>query len=267
MYKSNKKKKLILIFLLIIILFFLITIFYPIMKREKYFNKTFDNIYSNFNVKINKKDYKAIKYKDYDCYSLEHKNTEISKLKSKYITVYSSPYCYKEYINRYIFDSDKLFEKKGAKELFYLIKHYGFGPYFVNEFIYDKSKGNDFAKIEEIFSKYRTKYKDTVDNYLTFVEVDKAGAGGIVNIDANPNDESKRSEYQKKFASYFSVKRDFEKIDWYEFKKTMNIRPALAFFIDVNKDEMKKIFEEIKPYYNKNEFIIVLLSNDGESIW
>ena len=267
MYKLNKKKKLILIFLSIIILFFLITTFYPIIKRERYFNKTFDNIYSNFNVKINKKDYKAIKYKDYNCYRLEHKNTKIAKLKSKYITIYSSIYCNKSYINYYISDYDKLFEKKGAKELFYLIKHYGFGPYFVNEFIYDKSKGNDFAKIEEIFSKYRTKYKDTVDNYLTFVEVDKAGAGGIVNIDANPNDESKRSEYQKKFASYFSVKRDFEKIDWYEFKKTMNIRPALAFFIDVNKEEMKKIFEEIKPYYNKNEFIIVLLSNDGESIW
>ena len=47
----------------------------------------------------------------------------------------------------------------------------------------------------------------------------------------------------------------------------MNIRSALAFFIDVNKEEMKKIFEEIKLYYNKNEFIIVLLSNDGESIW
>ena len=75
MYKLNKKKKLILIFLSIIILFFLIIIFYPIMKREKYFNKTFDNIYSNFNVKINKKDYKAIKYKGYDFYSLEHKNT------------------------------------------------------------------------------------------------------------------------------------------------------------------------------------------------
>jgi len=267
MYKSNKKKKIILIFLSIIILFFLITTFYPIIKREIYFNKTFDNIYSNLNVKINKKDYKAIKYKDYNCYRLENKNTEIAKLKSKYITIYSSIYCNKSYINYYISDYYEFYVKKGAKELFYLIKHYGFGPYFVNEFIYDKSKGNDFAKIEEIFSKYRTKYKDTVDNYLTFVEVDKAGAGGIVNIDANPNDESKRSEYQKKFASYFSVKRDFEKIDWYEFKKTMNIRPALAFFIDVNKDEMKKIFEEIKPYYNKNEFIIVLLSNDGESIW
>ena len=123
--------------------------------------------------------------------SLENKNTEIAKLKSKYITIYSSIYCNKSYINYYIFDYYEFYVKKGAKELFYLIKHYNFGPYFVNEFIYDKSKGNDFAKIEEIFSKYRTKYKDTVDNYLTFVEVDKAGAGGIVNIDANPNDESK----------------------------------------------------------------------------
>ena len=80
MYKSNKKKKIILIFLSIIILFFLITTFYPIIKREIYFNKTFDNIYSNLNVKINKKDYKAIKYKDYNCYRLENKNTEIAKL-------------------------------------------------------------------------------------------------------------------------------------------------------------------------------------------
>ena len=88
MYKSNKKKKLILIFLSIIILFFLITTFYPIIKRERYFNKTFDNIYSSLNVKINKKDYKAIKYKDYNCYRLEHKNTKIAKLKSKYITNY-----------------------------------------------------------------------------------------------------------------------------------------------------------------------------------
>ena len=58
------------------------------------------------------------------------------------------------------------------------------------------------------------------------------------------------------YTIYFSVERDFEKIDWYEFKKYLNIKPILCFVTRLDKKELGKVKEAIKPYYNKDEYTI-----------
>ena len=267
MYKLSKTKKILLIFFLVIIFF---KIFFPLFEKIIYFNMTVNDIHSNFNVRIDRKNYKVVD-DGKKCYKLEHK--KIEKLRSEYVSIYSPINSEENYLNYYLSstgfsdETEKFYLRKGGKELFYLIKHYGFGKYFVNEFIYDKTKGNNFEEIEKIFRKYKAEYKDTIVNYLVFTEPDIAGAGGILNVNANPNNKDKRLEYQNKFTSYFSVERKFEEIDWYEFKKATDIKPALTYFINLNKEDLEKVFEEIKPYYNREEFVIVLLGKDGDSIW
>ena len=41
----------------------------------------------------------------------------------------------------------------------------------------------------------------------------------------------------------------------------------ISIWIINHKEELQKLLEEIKPYYNKNEYIITFSSNKGEDIW
>ena len=75
-------------------------------------------------------------------------------------------------------------------------------------------------------------------------------------MDIDSEEYDKILEIDKKFTSYFSVERDFEKIDWYEFKKYLNIKPILCFVTRLDKKELGKVKEAIKPYYNKDEYTI-----------
>ena len=271
--KINRKTKWIL-FIIIIISIWIINhkVFIPKREREEYLDNTTETLYKNFKLKINKNDYKAKIFHDtrnliepFHYYLLEKKNKNIKHAhfiserdECGYLYFYSE----KEYTS--------FFSKSEIIELIRLLRIYGFGPYFVNEFIYDKSKGNDFEKIEQILSKYEKKYNLSSNNgysCISFIKTSKFVSSSILNVDADPEDYYEILQIEKKFISYFSVERDFDKIDWYEFKKYLNIKPILYFSSNASKEELQKLLEEIKPYYNKNEYIITFSSKKGEDIW
>ena len=121
-------------------------------------------------------------------------------------------------------------------------------------------------KIEEILSKYIEKdqiryslsYYVSDNQLISFFNEEKSGyiENSLLNVDIASEDYDKILEIDKKFTSYFSVERDFEKIDWYEFKKYLNIKPILCFVTRLDKKELEKVKEAIKPYYNKDEYTI-----------
>ena len=275
--KSGKRKKWILncILILTVIISFIIyrnVLLYKI-KREKYLDNIIEVLHKNFNLKINKDEYnsKIVRQSTilmpYYYYILEHKTKTIEETKSKYLYSEKDGCRYDSIIN----EDTSFFSKEGTLELFRLIRNYGFGQYFLNEFIYDKTKGNDFEKIEEIFSefqkKHRLSYYDVPEQCLRFVDTDKYASKAILNTDADSEDYYEVLQVQKRFISYFSVERNFEDIDWYDFKKKLKIKPVLLFFTDANKEELTKLLEQIKPYYNRDEYIIAFSGNKGEDVW
>ena len=275
--KSGKRKKWILncILILTVIISFIIyrnVLLYKI-KREKYLDNIIEVLHKNFNLKINKDEYnsKIVRQSTilmpYYYYILEHKTKTIEETKSKYLYSEKDGCRYDSIIN----EDTSFFSKEGTLELFRLIRNYGFGQYFLNEFIYDKTKGNDFEKIEEIFSefqkKHRLSYYDVPEQCLRFVDTDKYASKAILNTDADSEDYYEVLQVQKRFISYFSVERNFEDIDWYDFKKKLKIKPVLLFFTDANKEELTKLLEQIKPYYNRDEYIIAFSDNKGKDVW
>ena len=102
---------------------------------------------------------------------------------------------------------------------------------------------------------------------ISFIKISKFVSPSILNVDADSEDYYELLHIDKKFISYLSVEIDFDKIVLYEFKKYLNIKPILSFYSDASKEELQKLLEEIKPYYNKNEYIITFSSKKGEDIW
>lgn len=173
------------------------------------------------------------------------------------------------------------FNKTGKSNLLLeIIDSYGLRPYLWSQLIYDKSKGNDFEKIEEILKRHGVKYDEKL-----FSEGARKWACGIIpekwdseksaKILARTNtvltviDEECGNQiaegkverlkiYGKKFEEYFSKVRHFEEIDWYEFMKFNNIHPIILInVIDFPKEKVEKIRDEIKPYYNYKDFTIL----------
>ncbi len=271
--KLSEKHKwgMLLILLIGVIIFYIV--FLPEIKKAKYFNDTVEMLYKNYKIKINKDDYIA-EYKPASgwvsgYYYIKKKNENFKSAKSKYLKLDSRIYYGSDYTNLLNEGKYKFFFSERDEEnsvLFDLIKKYGFGPYFMNEFIYDKTKGNDFEKIEEILSKYIEKdqiryslsYYVSDNQLISFFNEEKSGyiENSLLNVDIASEDYDKILEMDKKFASYFSVERDFDKIDWYEFKKYLNIKPILCFVTRLDKKELEKVKEAIKPYYNKDEYTI-----------
>ena len=271
--KLSEKHKwgMLLILLIGVIIFYIV--FLPEIKKAKYFNDTVEMLYKNYKIKINKDDYIA-EYKPASgwvsgYYYIKKKNENFKSAKSKYLKLDSRIYYGSDYTNLLNEGKYKFFFSERDEEnsvLFDLIKKYGFGPYFMNEFIYDKTKGNDFEKIEEVLSKYIEKdqiryslsYYVSDNQIISFFNENKSGyiENSLLNVDIDSEEYDKILEIDKKFTSYFSVERDFEKIDWYEFKKYLNIKPILCFVTRLDKKELEKVKEAIKPYYNKDEYTI-----------
>ena len=268
---SEKHKWGMLLMLLIVVIVYYVVLS-PKIKKAKYFNETVKMLYKDYKIKINKDDY-IVKYAppagwSRGYYYMEKKNKNLKSTKSKYLKLDSEVYYGSGYTNllnegKYEFFSSKRDEENSV--LFDLIKKYGFGPYFMNEFIYDRTKGNDFDKIEEILSKYIEKDQIryslsyyTEDSIILsfFNEKSSYVKNSFLNVDIDSEEYEKILEIDKKFTSYFSVERDFEKIDWYEFKKYLNIKPILCFVTRLDKKELEKVKEAIKPYYNKDEYTI-----------
>ena len=270
---STQKNKWMTILMLLIVAFLYYFVLSPKIKKAKYFNETVKMLHKDYKIKINKDDYIA-EYKPPEnwlsgYYYIKKKNENFKSAKSKYLKLdlgikSASSYTNLIYKEKYNFFSSERDEQNSV--LFNLIKKYGFGPYFINEFIYDKTKGNDFEKIEEILSKYIEKdqiryslsYYVSDNQLISFFNEEKSGyiENSILNVDIASEDYDKILEIDKKFASYFSVERDFDKIDWYEFKKYLNIKPILCFVTRLDKKELGKVKEAIKPYYNKDEYTI-----------
>ena len=269
---SVKKDKWMTILMLLIVAFLYYFVLSPKIKKAKYFNETVKMLYKDYKIKINKDDY-IVKYAppagwSRGYYYMEKKNKNLKSAKSKYLKLDPEVYYVSSYTNIIYREKYNFFSSKRDKEnsvLFDLIKKYGFGPYFINEFIYDKTKGNDFEKIEEILSKYIEKDQIRYSlSYYTgdsiilsfFNEKSAYMKNSLLNVDIDSEEYDKILEMDKKFASYFSVERDFDKIDWYEFKKYLNIKPILCFVTRLDKKELEKVKEAIKPYYNKDEYTI-----------
>ena len=270
---SAQKNKWMTILMLLILAFLYYFVLSPKIKKAKYFNETVKMLHKDYKIKINKDDYIA-EYKPPEnwlsgYYYIKKKNENFKSAKSKYLKLdlgikSASSYTNLIYKEKYNFFSSERDEQNSV--LFNLIKKYGFGPYFINEFIYDKTKGNDFEKIEEILSKYIEKdqiryslsYYVSDNQLISFFNEEKSGyiENSLLNVDIASEDYDKILEIDKKFTSYFSVERDFDKIDWYEFKKYLNIKPILCFVTRLDKKELEKVKEAIKPYYNKDEYII-----------
>ena len=270
--ESTQKNKWMTILMLLIVAFLYYFVLSPKIKKAKYFNETVKMLYKDYKIKINKDDY-IVKYAppagwSRGYYYMEKKNKNLKSAKSKYLKLDPEVYYVSSYTNIIYREKYNFFSSKRDKEnsvLFDLIKKYGFGPYFINEFIYDKTKGNDFEKIEEILSKYIEKDQIRYSlSYYTgdsiilsfFNEKSAYMKNSLLNVDIDSEEYDKILEMDKKFASYFSVERDFDKIDWYEFKKYLNIKPILCFVTRLDKKELEKVKEAIKPYYNKDEYTI-----------
>ena len=269
---STQKNKWMTILMLLIVAFLYYFVLSPKIKKAKYFNETVKMLYKDYKIKINKDDY-IVKYAppagwSRGYYYMEKKNKNLKSAKSKYLKLDPEVYYVSSYTNIIYREKYNFFSSKRDKEnsvLFDLIKKYGFGPYFINEFIYDKTKGNDFEKIEEILSKYIEKDQIRYSlSYYTgdsiilsfFNEKSAYMKNSLLNVDIDSEEYDKILEMDKKFASYFSVERDFDKIDWYEFKKYLNIKPILCFVTRLDKKELEKVKKAIKPYYNKDEYTI-----------
>ena len=270
---SVKKDKWMTILMLLAVFAMYYVVVLPKIKKAKYFNETVKMLHKDYKIKINKDDYIA-EYKPPEnwlsgYHYMRKKNENFKSAKSKYLKLdpgikSASSYTNIIYKEKYNFFSSERDEQNSV--LFNLIKKYGFGPYFINEFIYDKTKGNDFEKIEEILSKYIEKdqiryslsYYVSDNQLISFFNEEKSGyiENSLLNVDIDSEDYDKILEIDKKFTSYFSVERDFEKIDWYEFKKYLNIKPILCFVTRLDKEELGKVKEAIKPYYNKDEYTI-----------
>ena len=273
--RMNRKQKWLLILILIILTFIYHNLILPKKEKEKYLNDTVETLNKEFNLKINKNNYKTVDayfrgWPEIHYYRIEKRIKNHKNIKFKYLYTKILDNC-GDIVSDIDDEYASFFSREKIIELLNLIRNYGFGPYFLNEFIYDKSKGNDFEKIEQIFSKYEKKYDLYFhsDSYscINYIKTSKFVSPSILNIDADPKDYYEVLQIEKKFISYFSVERDFDKINWYEFKKYLDIKPILSFYSDASKEELQKLLEEIKPYYNKNEYIITFSSKKGEDIW
>ena len=171
------------------------------------------------------------------------------------------------------------FNKTNYYTFFLIIDYFGLRPYVLNELIYDKSKGNDFEKIEQILDKYPGIVTFTQDegwecgdlnktNIITsfmFVQDDKCIVSGNSKKDYKYSME-KIKEYGKKFEEYFSKERNLKDINWDEFMKYNNITPIIQLNVvgrkEITKKQAQRILDEISPYYNKKTYIITIDAED-----
>ena len=173
------------------------------------------------------------------------------------------------------------FNKKYSYNFFKIIDYLGLRPYVLNNLIYDKSKGNDFEKIEKIFDEYPNIKYDATNVQWACGLLDKRDPGYSVSfiyvqdkecIIKKKNYKDRVDEYSLKgiekygkiFKEYFSQERNLVEIDRYEFIKFNNITPILIFDIPdyLTKKDVEKLRDEITRYYNKKDFIILLQGTD-----
>ena len=193
----------------------------------------------------------------------------IVKYKSKYFKQYEEAY--------YGFSPEwsTLGEDLGysySNKLFTMLS-FGFQPYVLNNLLYDKTKGNDFEKIEKILDESGYKIKINLsDLWSCGIIEDNVGNQGRLNFVKDEKcydketytylDEGKK-KYLEKYKEYFSIERNLETIDWEEYMKFNEIYPVLEFEIEgISQEELKKLRKKIKPYFNDKILYIKLMDTN-----
>ena len=155
-----------------------------------------------------------------------------------------------------------------------IVADFGLQPYILNTLIYDKTKGNNFEKIEQIFKKYEGKITYYIESNIW----ECGGVGSqfeqsynlnyVNNINCRGKSEGSEyynvynseviEEYGKRYEKYFSTPRSLETINWEEYMKIHEIYPIIEFYFDGTKEEKEKLRKEIEPYYNKKILDIII---------
>ena len=189
-----------------------------------------------------------------------------------------------EHMNdEYLLNKEKVNYYKDERISLFLaiLDRLGFREYVLNNLLYDESKGNDFSKIEKIFDEYKkgkiyrevgwynqnNQYAGELKMFYgkeKDMKYNNAFSGFLVYKKANEK-EGYFNSYIEHFIKYFDKKVQFEKINWYEFKKYNQLRPVIIFnFENSEKKDLEKIRDKIKKYYNQEEVIIVLTGYNRE---
>ena len=182
-------------------------------------------------------------------------------------------------------DEKSYYKEERLSLLFAIVDRLGFREYVLNNLLYDKSRGNDFYEIEEMFNNYKkgkiyrrcsggynnpkdylgelenadvedSKYKNTPEEngFLFYNKI----------LDIKNIEEKYKflEDYGKRLRSYFTEERKFEEIDWYEFMKYNNLKPRITFvFENATEEELESMRKKIKSYYNEKDLIILLKTN------
>ena len=155
-----------------------------------------------------------------------------------------------------------------------IVADFGLQPYILNTLIYDKTKGNNFEKIEQIFKKYEGKITYQIEsniwecggiesqfeqsynlNYVNNINCREKYEGSTY---YNAYNSEVMKEYGKRYEKYFSTPRSLETINWEEYMKIHEIYPIIEFYFDGTKEEKEKLQKEIEPYYNKKILDIII---------
>ena len=155
-----------------------------------------------------------------------------------------------------------------------IVADFGLQPYILNTLIYDKTKGNNFEKIEQIFKKYEGKITYQIEsniwecggiesqfeqsynlNYVNNINCREKYKGSTY---YNAYNSEVMEEYGKRYEKYFSTPRSLETINWEEYIKIHEIYPVIEFYFDGTKEEKEKLQKEIEPYYNKKILDIII---------
>lgn len=161
-----------------------------------------------------------------------------------------------------------------GRRLLKIVADFGLQPYILNTLIYDKTKGNNFEKIEQIFKKYEGKITYQIEsniwecggiesqfeqsynlNYVNNINCREKYEGSTY---YNAYNSEVMEEYGKRYEKYFSTPRSLETINWEEYIKIHEIYPIIEFYFDGTKEEKEKLRKEIEPYYNKKILNIII---------
>ena len=193
--------------------------------------------------------------------------------KSKYFKELEEMF-YEIRANNIMGERNSFFGDNGGTTILKVIADFGLQPYILNTLIYDKTKGNNFEKIEQIFKKYEGKITYHIEsniwecggiesqfeqsynlNYVNNINCRKKSEGFEY---YNAYNSEVIEEYGKRYEKYFSTPRSLETINWEEYMKIHEIYPIIKFYFDGTKEEGEKLQKEIEPYYNKKILDIII---------
>lgn len=136
-----------------------------------------------------------------------------------------------------------------ANLLLEIIDYYGVTPYLWSQLIYDKSKGNDFEKIEKILKKYGIKYDKKIS-----VGVPRKWVCGIIPKEWNDEISAKSLTRTNTVLTIIDEECGNQLAEGKVERLKIYGKKLEEYF---SKEKIEKIRDEIKPYYNQEDFTIL----------